>query len=796
MRPNPPQTARSPRRLAFAPVLAVALLAGGAVAAGTATLQQVQVTAGASPEIVLHLDTAAAGSAVSTFTLSGPERLVIDVADARANPEIREVAGDGAIVDRAEVITFDDGQGLISRVTLYLNRPADSLEARVNTEGNQVKVALAPRSAATDPVAAALGSAGGEVTTDAGTIAAAPDGRPPSGPERMPTGPAVASLDVQNLDTATRVVIGLQNLDGVTVTQPQPNLIVADAPGAFLPSSLTRPLDMSEFYSQVRSVRAYRTANGARVAISLRSAGTFRVVPGPNGYTFIDVDIPAELQQDRANAREGFAGVAPSASDSGIRSGTQQEIVIGETGRTSDPSAVWGTGAGADGPSARLCGASAMGADPSSSSAAPYSGRRISLDFVNADIHAIFRLISHVSRLNIVAGDDVDGRITVRMTDVPWDQALAAILQAKSLGGQCFGNIIRVAPIETIKAEQQARLEEFQARQTLTPLQTLIVPLNYMQASDLQGQIKSQLSARGSVEVDQAGNQLIVKDMPENLAQIREVVRHLDRETPQVLIEARIVEAASNYSKSLGIQWGMDLDASTRTGYSTGLFFPNNVGVSGGLARTRQTPAFYTPDANALMVDMGAEGARSAVAFNLGSIPGLVDLDARLSAMESEGWGKVVSTPKVTTLDNRPAEVSQGARIPFLSTSAGGTNVQFVQAALEMKVTPHITSEGKVFLNVVVTNNRADFSRLVLGNPTIQIKEVRTQLLVADGDTTVLGGVFSTEEGLSKNATPGLSKLPLLGYLFKNSTSTQSRNELIVFITPHVITKQTTTSTR
>ena len=142
MRPNPNQTAPSSRRLAFAPVLAVALLAGGAVAAGTATLQQVQVTAGASPEIVLHLDTAAAGSAVSTFTLSGPERLVIDVADARANPEIREVAGDGSVVDRAEVITFDDGQGLISRVTLYLNRPADSLEARVNTEGNQVKAEL------------------------------------------------------------------------------------------------------------------------------------------------------------------------------------------------------------------------------------------------------------------------------------------------------------------------------------------------------------------------------------------------------------------------------------------------------------------------------------------------------------------------------------------------------------------------------------------------------------------------------------------------------------------------------
>jgi type IV pilus assembly protein PilQ len=189
------------------------------------------------------------------------------------------------------------------------------------------------------------------------------------------------------------------------------------------------------------------------------------------------------------------------------------------------------------------------------------------------------------------------------------------------------------------------------------------------------------------------------------------------------------------------------------------------------------------------LVDLGPDGANSGIAFSLGSIPGLIDLDARLLALESNGYGKVVSSPKLTTLDNETATVSQGARIPFLSTSAGGTQVQFITAALDLQVTPHITSDNKVFLDVSITNNRADFSQLIQGNPAIQIKEVATQVLVADGDTSVLGGVFSMEESMSQGRVPGLHKIPLLGYLFKNSNESRNRNELLVFITPHIISR-------
>jgi type IV pilus assembly protein PilQ len=311
-----------------------------------------------------------------------------------------------------------------------------------------------------------------------------------------------------------------------------------------------------------------------------------------------------------------------------------------------------------------------------------------------------------------------------------------------------------------------------------------------VQATQLQPQVEALLSSRGSIQVDQTSNQLVIQETDQRLAQIRQLIRYLDRQTPQVLIEARIVEASSNFTKGLGIEWGSSLDASTSTGYSTGLFFPNNVNASGALDRSGN-PIFYDEGADSgnLLVDLGPDGANSGIAFSLGSIPGLIDLDARLLALESNGYGKVVSSPKLTTLDNETATVSQGARIPFLSTSAGGTQVQFITAALDLQVTPHITSDNKVFLDVSITNNRADFSQLIQGNPAIQIKEVATQVLVADGDTSVLGGVFSMEESMSQGRVPGLHKIPLLGYLFKNSNESRNRNELLVFITPHIISR-------
>ncbi|MEC8380772.1 MAG: type IV pilus secretin PilQ, partial [Myxococcota bacterium] len=562
-------------------------------------------------------------------------------------------------------------------------------------------------------------------------------------------------------------------------------------PNAFVPRSLSRVLDTSRFFTPVKMVRAYRTSSGARIAINLRGNPEYSVSQSDDGFLFVDIVIPESMRQEQESARQTSVSVSPEGPEEGISHAYQSEILIGEQGRTTNPQAVFGTGSGSANPAAQLGMSAGFMFDQTSSSNSSFTGRPISIDLVNADIHHIFRLFNSVSNLNIVAGDDVSGTVSVTLKEVPWDQAMAAILQAKGLGSQRFGNIIRVAPIETIKAEQQAALETKRSQEELKELQLLVIPLNYAQASELESQISELLSARGTLQVDTRGNQLIIKETEERLAQIRELIRHLDKATPQVMIEARVVEAKSNYANMFGIQWGSQVNASTSTGYSTGLFFPNDVGISGGRT-TGGADTFYAQGQDTLMVDLGADASTSSMAFSLGSIPGLIDLDARLSAMESDGWGKVVSEPRITTLDNQQAMIQQGSQIPFLSTSSGGTQVQFVDATLKMSVLPHITSENSISMVLDIAHNRPDFSKLVQGQPGISIKEATTTVLVGDGDTTVIGGVFYSDRAYSEEFTPGLHKIPILGYLFKNKSDVMERNEMLVFVTPHIITRTTT----
>jgi type IV pilus assembly protein PilQ len=420
-----------------------------------------------------------------------------------------------------------------------------------------------------------------------------------------------------------------------------------------------------------------------------------------------------------------------------------------------------------------------------------FRGDPITINLVNADIQSVFRFIGEHAQLNVVAGDDVKGTVTLHLKQVPWDQGFAAILHSKGLGCQQFGNIVRVAPLETMKAEQTSALEAKRAAEELQELELIVIPINYGQADDLKEQVKGVLSDRGSVEVDTRSNQLIVRESHDKVGQVRELVRQLDKQTPQVLIECRIVEANSSYSRGLGIQWGGELDASASSGFSTGMFFPNSVGTMGGLSADGDGERlFYSADTDNLLADLGSPvGESAALAISLGSVTGLLDLDVRLSAMEQEGWGKIVSQPRVLTLDNETATINQGSKIPYLSTSASGTNVEFVNATLSLTVTPHITSDDRVFLDIKLENNRADFSNTIQGQPAISVKEATTSLLVKNGDTTVIGGVFSTENTWQQSRIPFLSKIPLLGYLFKNSGEGTSRNELLVFITPRIVSR-------
>lgn len=714
---------------------------------------------------------------VSDFPTTEPPGVVIDLAGVGAGDAQAPSATAGDLIQNI-LLEPDSARGL-TRVRLILNEPATYA---VTKEGGAVVVRLkAGVAAGADPLAAAMS---GDGTLDdqvqRGQAAGAV-----SGPSAV-SGPALSSLDFENLDAISRVVIGTSGAMGYTTSQPEPNLIVVDIPGAQLPSSLERPLDTSNFISPVRMVRAYRTRDGVRVAVSLRRTTEYQVVQGPDNLLYVDVQVPADMIQDRETARQGFSQAAPSEP---AQAGTSQ-VLIGEDGRTSDPRQVFGTGQGAQSPGSVMAGSGAFVLNSGSASTSNYTGQRINLDLVDADIHSVLRLISHVSNLNIVAGDDVEGKVTVRLIDVPWDQALAAILQAKGLGAQQFGNIVRIAPIETIKAEQQAAVEAQNSEFQLQPLKLLVVQLNYADAGDLITQLGKLMSERGTVQVEERSNQLIIQDIEERLAMLRELLRTLDRPTPQVLIETRIVETSTNYTKDLGVQWGGQIDASALTGFGTGLFFPNSIGVSGGNTTGAQSrEVFFERGQENLAVDLAPAGSFGSLALNLGSVSGLINLDARFAAMESDGWGEVISSPKVLTMDNTAARIRQGARIPFLTASAQGTQVQFVQAALEMVVTPHITSDNKVFLQLSISNNRADFSNSVNGQPSILIKEAETQLLVADGDTVVIGGVYASEEGDAVNRIPFISRIPLLGKLFQQRTIKTTRTEMLVFVTPRIVTR-------
>ena len=529
--------------------------------------------------VVVEMTSSVEGAAVSSFMMNDPLRIVVDIVDA----EIVDGWEEKSLVSSSGIKTisveqFDDEQGKIARVQIFLE---EEYEHVLRSEGNKITLSLSAPTENADPLADMMGDesedsndplaqvlAEAEVSSKTNDAESFDDGSvfvptsKLSGPDELPTGPSLTSLDFEQEARKSKVIIGTKNLGGYSHSRPRPDTLLIDVEDAFVPKSLSRVLNTDHFYSPVKMIRAYRTSKGARISISISEDADFTIYESSNGYLVVEVPIPSSIQQEQEMAAQQASMVSPATPGTGISNAYQKEILIGETGSTVDPQSVFGDGSGSADPATMLGMTSGFMYDATTASSSKYTGKRISLDFVNADIHSIFRLISHVSNLNIVTGDDVSGRITVRLENVPWDQALAAVLQAKGLGSQKFGNIIRVAPIETIKSEQQSALEAKRAEEELTELQLLVLPLNFAQASELQNQVTELLSSRGTLQVDTRGNQLIIKETEKRLAQIRELVRHLDKETPQVLIEARVVEANSNFTKMMGIQWGTELNAS------------------------------------------------------------------------------------------------------------------------------------------------------------------------------------------------------------------------------------------
>ncbi len=427
-----------------------------------------------------------------------------------------------------------------------------------------------------------------------------------------------------------------------------------------------------------------------------------------------------------------------------------------------------------------------------------YAGRRIDLDFKDADIHNILRLLAEVGNVNVVTSDDVSGSVTIRMRNVPWDQALDVILQAKGLGMVRRGNLIRVAPLEALEKEREAAIAMQKQRQQLAPLETRLVPVSYATAGELSPRVAELISERGSVSVDERTNVLIVRDIAENLDDVEELVRTLDTQTPQVLVEARIVEATSSYSRDVGIQWGGSVLASSATGNPTGLAFPSNIGAAGGAYDTNAPTAGLSPFTQTVnpsnyLVNLPAvvgTGAGGALGLSLGSIDGNVNLNVRLSAAEASGTVRIISSPRILTLDNHEAHIAQGTLIPYSQVSAQGVQTAFQEAKLELKVRPHVTSDGSVAMHVRVTRDEPDFNNTsARGDPTILKREAETDLLVPDGNTAVIGGIYTRNTGRNIDQVPFFGDIPVLGVLFQRRRVRDARNELLIFLTPRIVNR-------
>ena len=404
-----------------------------------------------------------------------------------------------------------------------------------------------------------------------------------------------------------------------------------------------------------------------------------------------------------------------------------------------------------------------------------YLGKRVSFDFQDADIINVLRLLAEVSKLNMVIGDNVAGKVTMKMLDVPWDQALDVILKMKGLGKVYEDNVLRIDTLANIAQQQEEEAKAKEAMIKAEDLVTKILPVNYAKAGDIAESIKKSLSGRGDITVDIRTNTLIIKDIKDKQEEINKLLQTLDRPTPQVLIEARIVQADSNFAKDLGIQWGGNY-SNTPGDYNIGMI----TGPTGTVGAPTTGFAVNLPAA-------GVAGTKGNVGFTIGKTVGdAFNLDLRLSAGETQGLTKVLSAPKIATLDNREATIQQGESIPYKTVSQTGTKTEFIDATLTLKVTPKVTPDGHIAMNIKISKNRQG-SIVVEGTPSINKKEATTEVLVKDGETTVIGGIYEITDVDDVSGVPWFYQVPVLGWLFKSTQKVNIKSELLIFITPKII---------
>jgi type IV pilus assembly protein PilQ len=556
--------------------------------------------------------------------------------------------------------------------------------------------------------------------------------KPAAGGAIVETANAIKSVRFQQKGDVSRIIIDLEKPGNFETVPWQSGKAALILKGVELPKKLERTLDTQAFGGTVRTISSFQDKDGLVKFVA---------------------DVPGATTEIVHQEEEGSRLVWEFSSvgaGSGIGTAESAEGVEGENFTSAPPNYL---------PSARR--------EELSTSAPPWQRRptqmprkRISIDLRGADVQNVLRLLAREASINIVAGEDVRGDVTMRLNNVLLADAFVTILKSLKLGYERDGEVLRVASAQSFADEAARRRKDLLDSFPLEPLEVVLLPVNYGNAQAISTLVGTVLSQRGSSSVDMRTNTIIIKDVAQNLAAAQQLILSLDTQTPQILIEGRIVETNDRFTRQLGIQWGGDFLFSPANGNPTGLVFPSIVGVAGA-ATDGQTPTAGLAGAPNFAVNLPAPigtGSGGGIGFTLGSLGNGANLSLRLSALEDEGQIKIISSPKILTLDNESASISQGTSIPISVVSAAGVQTQFIEANLSLDVTPHVTQDGNILMEIRINKSEPDFENTgARGDPSILRRQANTRLLVGDGDTTVIGGIYSQTSG------SGTSKVPFLG---------------------------------
>lgn len=555
-------------------------------------------------------------------------------------------------------------------------------------------------------------------------------GNTPVAPVAQQNAPAVNSMRVVNVDFRRgdqgegQIQIQLSDARAAADIRREGRKIIADLKDVQLPSNLSRRLDVTDFSTPVKFVDTNANGKSTRIVIEPLQDDFEYLAYQTDRLLSINVSKPAVEEQEQRSKQF------------------------------------------------------------------PFTGEKLTLNFQNIEVRAVLQLIADFTGMNLVASDTVQGSITLRLDSVPWDQALDLVLKTKGLGKRQMGSVLLIAPSDEIAAREKVELEAVRQVEELAPLMTEYMQLKYAKASVISNLLTSDqglLSERGSAVVDERTNTLLMKDTASNLEKIREVIMMLDVPVRQVLIEARIVIAATSVGKELGVKWGgagykANSNSATYWGGKQQTLAEGNQILFNG--KNGDTSGIDLGAAN--MVNFGATAA-NASSFAIGYQTADFLLDLELSAIETDGRAEIVSQPRVITADGQTASIESGKEIPYQeASSSGATSVSFKPAVLKLEVTPQITPDDRIIMDLAI-NQDSIGEWTDTGVPTIDTNSVRTQVLVDNGETVVLGGIFRSEEITSVSKTPFFGDLPLIGALFRYSNHSSEKNELLVFITPRLV---------